>query len=1163
MFHSETTLHILEMRSLYILLEERSLGTKLALNIRRGRFMKFLIFSLVLFACSGSNENQSIEKKQSNSNDITFSNIFVQQFAHTENQMSFDIMPVTSEGIPIGCEDSNINFQISQYKDGVEIENSSLINIKCEDSVSSDVGLVIDNSGSVRSHRLIVEKSLEKLSNHLFSIGSMISLTEVNTNSYVRSPLINSTEKLTNAYSSFLNRDGWTSLYDGVRMSHETLEDRFVFDDEIESACDSKRKAIIIMTDGKENNSNDQMYEEYSLDDFPGDSIDTTVDDIRSLNSNYRKVPIFSIGVGAEVDELSLRNISESSGGTFRSLSEFNQVESAFIDISNFLQSPYSVCVDSSSLSCGEYKVIVDYNSESGPDGSKEIVFNIPCEENSDPKDEQKDEIVLDLEDNEDISDEEEINFYNLDKTKEIEFPLFDDEKGKKELLSVNLEFEHTRDVSIQLNSEEILIHNSRVEIFDEQREIIDISKDYSKETELITSYNDIKKTSGIYKFPSHVFDFFKGKGSKKFNIRTFEDFSWDSKQIVSGNIGILGKFKLRYIWRYRKIEGVIIPDSNLRLAVRNLTGIRTGPITVEAMENLSSINVSNKIITTFEGLQYAKNLKYIYVSNTTLRELDFFEVFSGLQHFDISNNPISDFSPLVNMKSLVYLNMNSTNFSNMNIVKDLASLNNLQINSTDVKDLFPLKDMHSLITFSFRYCDIANYFQLAYATSLKSLDLYGCINDPSSNLALRKNHEYSYINLSRTNLSSLVKLSDIEVKNLVISNNSFGSFVDLAKIKSITNLTATSNNLGNEDFKIACDLPYLNHLNLNGNKIDDIEIGKINSTLKKLYLNSNLVTDLIHIGSFSNLTRFYFNNNPVESLEPLSLLQSLTVISAQNTSMVEISSLASLANLNWLDIGYNDLSNIDIDFSNFPNLTSLMIRSVNDNNISFVNNPKVSYFDLRYNLITCDDQKLLVEKQYAGATIKYEEVEGCPYVYQTGVNTRNILLSDTSEIGIQYFGDFAGADFIEEMKGSYSDYFEPIQLNSYESIESLKVSMNINISTHSNTNLETSQEIKLSEEMILVLKVGDEEIHQSKFTPEQIINLDMENQTVQLNYEFKETIELSNDEVTKFMSAEKIDYEIIYKTNPKIISGDEIDFSVDHTSIGSITIDYNILQEF
>ena len=125
----------------------------------------FLILAL-LVSCSQKKSEKSIgEEKTKEENDskekgerVEYKKIHVLQFSQSEKQFSFDLMPVSSDGKPLGCDDTSLKFDVKTYKNEELVEESSKVMINCEDNSSSEVGLVLDNSGSVRDHRLIVNK---------------------------------------------------------------------------------------------------------------------------------------------------------------------------------------------------------------------------------------------------------------------------------------------------------------------------------------------------------------------------------------------------------------------------------------------------------------------------------------------------------------------------------------------------------------------------------------------------------------------------------------------------------------------------------------------------------------------------------------------------------------------------------------------------------------------------------------------------------------------------------------------------------------------------------------------------------------------------------------------------------------------------------------------
>ncbi len=1131
--------------------------------------MKFvIILSLFLgLSCSkqevlGPAKSNEKNEKESEEESESYKSITLQHFTQGSNQIGFDIMPVTTDGTPIGCDDTSLKFQIKKYFNNELVEDSENVSIECKNNESVDVGLVLDNSGSVRDYRLMVENSVSNLLKDLFSFNSNVSLTEVNTNSKVLTPAINDLDDFKKALGQMSNKGGWTALYDGIRMGHDTLIEKVKLNNEINNACDYKRKAIIVMTDGEENNSCEQKYEEYSLKEFPGDKVDTTLEDILDLKIEDRKIPVFSLGVGTSIDQESLENISKLSGASYRSLASFEEVSSAFNDISNYLQSPYQVCLDTENKACGDYKIVVDFSSDNGPEGQKVLEFNIACNEEviTQEKTTEKTEEIINEEEIETVDGQKELE---LNYSKEVIYPLFNDENGRKELVSVNLHFESIKNLDLETLGTSNIERESSFHIEDHSGEIVKLEKTFNESKSFENNFSDKQVLSGIYKIPSSYFKYFVGEGKDEITFSARDFFKWNSQEKITGSLEIVGNFIIEYIWRYRQRSGVIIPDANLRLAVRNATGIRVGDITPESMERITQIDVRNKEISTFDGLEYAINLNKLIISNTSTRDISFLTGLVNLEYLDISTNTIEDFSVLNKMQNLKYLYLNSTNLSNANDISNMKSLKTLQMKNTDVLDIYPFKALMSLETLVFRNCRIKNYSYVKNLVSIKNIDFYGCKNSPDESLELSKEITYNQINLGNTNFSKLERLSGYEITNLNIAYNNLSSLDSILAIKNLKILHANNNSLSNIDFLMALKIETLKTLNLTSNLIDELKVNEVHEVLNTLYLQSNLLTGIEGLKMFPNLTRVNVSYNAIDSLSVLSSLKKLKIISALNTTSNGVESLKELTDLYYLDLTNTNLSSVrSIDFSSFPSLTSLIIRNVEFVSLSFLNKEAFSSFDIRYNEISCEQQKSIVDYQYMGRNISYTAVEDCPYVYTPGATTRLYTIKDNQELGVDFFGDFDTNNLLEPMNGAYSGSFEPIELNNSESLTGVSFTLLIKLNSTLTTDEKEVLVVNLLDNMTLSLNDGRAIFHESKFTLQRILESNSEDGFVEVVADFSETKKLSDIEIKTLQSASKINFQLNYTSTPWLDDKSDRQFSVDNNGLGHLEINYQVTQE-
>ena len=88
---------------------------------------------------------------------------------------------------------------------------------------SSDIALVIDNSGSESGTLNDVREAAARLIEHVEGANGRVSLVRVSTEPSVLQPLSHDMTAARAALGDLHVKNGWTALYDGIRVGNETL----------------------------------------------------------------------------------------------------------------------------------------------------------------------------------------------------------------------------------------------------------------------------------------------------------------------------------------------------------------------------------------------------------------------------------------------------------------------------------------------------------------------------------------------------------------------------------------------------------------------------------------------------------------------------------------------------------------------------------------------------------------------------------------------------------------------------------------------------------------------------------------------------------------------------------------------------------------------------
>ena len=220
----------------------------------------------------------------------------------------------------------------------------------------------------------------------------------------------------------------------------------------------------------------------------------------------------------------------------------------------------------------------------------------------------------------------------------------------------------------------------------------------------------------------------------------------------------------------------VLIPDANLEKAIRAMISKPVGDILKSDLLSIKDCNLKTLDIKSLEGLQYARNIKSLTLTENKIEDISQISELKNLTSLSLNSNFIKDISPLAEL-----LNLNSINLCD-NKVSDLKSLRNL--NKLEALDITrnPISDLSQIS---------------ALKNSLKSLTANQC------------------------NIENLSFLSDFELlESVSLADNKILDLPSMNKLKMLKEISLSNNLI--EDFSELLQISSLNEVGLNGNPIAD-----------------------------------------------------------------------------------------------------------------------------------------------------------------------------------------------------------------------------------------------------------------------------------------------------------------------------------------------------
>ncbi|MCA9581103.1 MAG: VWA domain-containing protein [Myxococcales bacterium] len=204
--------------------------------------------------------------------------------------------------------------------------------------------IVADNSGSQDGNLELVQSASTAFANGFLEKENKMGLVRVSTESRILSELSDDRQDVDDAINAMFVSNGWTALYDGIRMANEVLE-RGASTVDIKNknwgCVDRPLGAIVVFTDGRDNNSADMQMTKYE-----GDGVDTRLGDLMSLSVLGVRTPVYAVGVGRGVDEVSLSKLAKSTGGFYSPVDNYKELLGALENEANTLTGASPFCFE-------------------------------------------------------------------------------------------------------------------------------------------------------------------------------------------------------------------------------------------------------------------------------------------------------------------------------------------------------------------------------------------------------------------------------------------------------------------------------------------------------------------------------------------------------------------------------------------------------------------------------------------------------------------------------------------------------------------------------------------------------------------------------------------------------------------------------------------------
>lgn len=241
----------------------------------------------------------------------------------------------------------------------------------------------------------------------------------------------------------------------------------------------------------------------------------------------------------------------------------------------------------------------------------------------------------------------------------------------------------------------------------------------------------------------------------------------------------------------------------------------------------------------------------------------------------------------------------------------ELESISSLEIeNNNDLSDISDLVYFSNLTSLSIRYCDISDISVLSGLDKLSTVNLVG--NDVSDLNAL-------------SNCDNLTEL--------YLGNNEITDITPLYSLSNLTSLMVQQNNISVLEPGME-QMISLNTINVQENRLINIdELAEVEN-LSYIYASSNKITDTPYLDGMDNLTVLDLGDNAFQELGDIGNLENLQELHINNNYLNNLDVLQSCPNLIRLNLSYNEFDNLN-GIEQYQKLQYLDMRGTRINEVS------------------------------------------------------------------------------------------------------------------------------------------------------------------------------------------------------------------------------------
>jgi hypothetical protein len=375
----------------------------------------------------------------------------------------------------------------------------------------------------------------------------------------------------------------------------------------------------------------------------------------------------------------------------------------------------------------------------------------------------------------------------------------------------------------------------------------------------------------------------------------------------------------------------------------------------------LDTLDLSgNRLLVDIEPIHAFRDLKYVDISRTQIKELAPISNITYLSYLDISNTPTQDIQFIKYSDKLTYLDISGTKVTNIDELSSLKSLKTFKSAKTPLRGFGVFENFTELEILDLEESGFNNIENIKILTQLKALNIKGNylinfgflsqlkqlreINLEETNILdlspLASLPSLWRININGTEVSQLDPLNDspsvkrIYADRTSISENAAEVFArnnrGILLIHHVENLQTWWQTLpdgwsevfvkrspvlgqGKPSIEDLTALVNLDSLNLDNSKIVNLRPALKFKSVVYLSFKNTMIEDLSPLAEIKSLVHINGDNSAVNNVKALQQLSSLKRLSFVGTNITAIESLKSLSSLDYINLDNTKVPDWDV----------------------------------------------------------------------------------------------------------------------------------------------------------------------------------------------------------------------------------------------------------